>query len=461
MRCSMENRIDILNPIDRSRLKGNDYFRTLVNEGAEKGHLSDFDIEKIQTELIEVLHSLCKTVCEKGNSSMKTEDAEEIANSVMYTVSVLLKKSPSPESALERLKKEPVGILFNEGRQEIVSLLTKARGKWAVICKELFETENVYYASTVREGMKAFFQNYNYEIASHKNIITCDYPLCEDKRELDGAEFIYQYLSSFKSENDFLNKFSQEAVHNLLLCIDSDLEKAGLYYEKCAYKNLPVNIFIYVFACALALELAGKDFFTLCLTESDVKIIKDELKGKTYSEAVTFFDKLTESLCSKLYLCEETEAYLKKCAIVLASEVTCIREKALTGIFLVRKSETGITLEADEVRKLSDSEYRFILSQINMCQDNEKKLSLIKENIKNADDFSDIVKDLSLTRADIYLCLSALDMAQCLKLFKRYNVFSYCFSDEDRFMKDVLEGYISSVKEKSKDTIMKMLSLMR
>ena len=193
----MENRIDILNPIDKSKLKQSDYFRTLVSEAAEKQLLSDFDIEKIQTELIEILHAVCRGVCEKGTSSMRTEDAEEIAASVMYTLSVSMKKSSSPEGAVQRLKKESLAELYSEGRQEIVSILTKARGKWAVICKELFEAENFFYTSTVKDGMKAFFQNYNYETASHKNIITCDYPLYEENRYLCGADFIYNYLCSF------------------------------------------------------------------------------------------------------------------------------------------------------------------------------------------------------------------------------------------------------------------------
>lgn len=456
----MENRIDILNPIDRNKLKQNDYFRSIVNEAAEKHLLSEFDVEKIQTELIEILHSVCMTACEKGHSSMKTEDAEELAASVMYTLSVILKKSVSPENAVERLKNERLEALFIEGRQETVSLLTKARGKWTVICKELFETENDFYISTIKDGIKAFFQNYNYEIAAHKNIITCDYPLYEEDRALNGAEFIYKYLCDFKCENSFLTKFPSENVHSLMLCLDEDLKKAGFPFEKGVYKRLPLNIFIYVFACVLALEFSGKDIYSLCLTEKDIKEITDELKNKSYIEAVSFFDSLTEKVCRIISADEEMKKYLHKCVRDLASEVTLIKDKTLTGVFLCRKEKEGF-FEADETERLSDSEYRFIISQLLTAEGEGRRLGILKESIKNAFDFADAVKDLSLTRKEIYSYLDGCDMAEKLRLFKRYNVFSFCLSDEDKELKGILEIYISSLEEKTKVLIMKMLSLMK
>ena len=457
----MENRIDILNPVDRSKLKAKDYFRTLVSEGTEKQLLTEFDTEKIQTGLIETLYGICSALCEKGNSSMRTEDAEEIASSVMYTLSVILKKSPTPESAIERLKNESIENLFQEGRMSLVSLITRARGKWAVINKALFETENVYYSSTLNDGMKAFFANYNYETASHKNVITCDYPLCIDLREEDGIEFIYNYLCNFKYENDFLNKFSAENIHSLMLCLDTDLKRAGFPFEEGAYRNLPLNIFIYVFSEVLALEFCSKDIYSLNLNERDIKELTKELDGKSYTETVSLFDRLTDRICVSISADEELQDYLKKCVRVIVSEITSVKEKTLTGVFLYSKNGDDSFFEADKTERLSDSEYRFIISQILSSEDKERRISLLKENIKNAFDFAEAVKDLSLTRAEIFSYLMSADLGENLRLFKRYNVFSFCLSDEDKPLKEILEIYISSLQGKTKDNIIKMLSLMK
>ena len=103
----MNNYLDLANKVDRSRLKEDDYFRTLVDEGTKAGILSEFDVEYIQVSLLEVLSEVCMSVTEKGNSSMRTEAAEEIAKSVIYTFSVAMKEYESPETALEKLKNEP------------------------------------------------------------------------------------------------------------------------------------------------------------------------------------------------------------------------------------------------------------------------------------------------------------------------------------------------------------------
>ena len=75
----MENYISVSNQIDKSKLKADDYFRTLASEGADKGLLSEFDFENIQCDLVELLGNICIGISEKGHGSMKTEEAEKIA----------------------------------------------------------------------------------------------------------------------------------------------------------------------------------------------------------------------------------------------------------------------------------------------------------------------------------------------------------------------------------------------
>lgn len=253
----MESFISVSNPIDRSKLKADDYFRTLMNEAGDKGLLSELDFEKIQFELVELLGNICLGISEKGHGSMRSEDAEKIANSIMYTVAVMLKKSPSPESAVERLKSASIEEVFYEGRQEIVALLTKARGKWAVIVRNLFETENLYYNLVINNYIKTFFQKYKHDIAANENVVELDYPLYTGAVNEAGVEHIYTYLSAFKAENAFLNRFSAESVHRLMMNFDEELKKTGFVFEKGAYKELPINIFGFVFAASLVLEYFG------------------------------------------------------------------------------------------------------------------------------------------------------------------------------------------------------------
>lgn len=456
----MESFISVSNPIDRSRLKADDYFRTLVTEGADKGLLSELDFEKIYTELVELLGSVCLGISEKGHGSMKTEEAEKIAESIMYTVSVILKKSPSPESAIDRLKRESTESLFYGGRREIVSLLTKARGKWAVIVKELFETENLYYSYVINNSIKAFFADYNYELSAHKNPCEFDYPLYAVTVNERGAEYIYSYLSDFKNENSFLNSFSSESVHSLMMNLDAELKKTGFPVEKGAYRELPVNIFGFVFAASVVLEYFGKDIYSLNLSKADAEIFSKELEGKSYGQLVSLFEGITERIISEIGADKETAEYLRRSVRVLASEASVKDAAALTGMFLYQQDNED-TFEANETEKLSDSEYRKVLSLIASCKSDGERLEIIRKKIRNYEDFIDTVKDASLNAYEISKGLSFLDMAEKLRLFKRYNIYSFSLKEEDSKMKKALERYVDSLDSATKELILKMLSLMQ
>lgn len=456
----MENFISVSNPVDRSKLKADDYFRTLVAEGADKGLLSEFDLENIQLELIELLGNICLGISEKGHGSMKTEQAEKIAASIMYTVSVMLKKSPSPESALERLKAERIEAIFYEGKQEIVSLLTKARGIWAVINKELFETYSYYYNNVISEAIKEFFKSYDYNAAAHESVKGLDYPVYIGAAEENGAEEICSYLSAFRVENSFLNKFPAQNVHRLMMNLDNELKKTGVTTEEAAYKELPVNIFGYVVAATLVLGFLGKDIFSLYATKQDVESFSAELEGKSYSELVLIFDSLSEKAASELGADETLKQYLKRSVRILATEVSSKGNAMLTGMFLYR-CDKAQSFSVSEKEKLSDSKYRQVLSQINSCDDEKERLNIIRCKIRNYEDFIDIVNDLSLNAYQISFCLDRFDMGEKLRLFKRYNLFSICFNEEDKKMKDTLERYVNALDASTKSLIMKLLSIMQ
>lgn len=457
----MEKSLNALNLIDKSRLKKDDYFKSLVNEAANNNILTEFHIEKIQTGLIELLNDVCLKMSEKGNSSLREEAAQEIADSIMYTLSVILKTSPTPESACERLKGERIEDLFFEGQQEIISLITRARGKWAVISKSLFETENIFYNLAIKENSKEFFQKYNYEKEAFETVSDFEYPLCADLSGITGIEYVYWYLTAFKIENDFLKKFPKENVHFLMCLLDDDFKKLGFVYEKAAYKNIPVNIFMYVFSCALALVYLKKDPFSLCLEKEDGEKINALFSEKDYTETVQLLDGLCGSLSYEIEASEEMRDYLRKAVRLLAFEISKGRKNALTSIFPVKKAEDeAFSFEAKEEKRLDDIEYRYLIAALEKCENRKKIIEAVKENFKNADDFSDAVKDLKLTKTEVLHCLDFLDKSQGLRLYKRYNIFSYLLSNEDKFMKEVLEIYVSSMDKKEKNLVLKLVSLM-
>ena len=123
--------------------------------------------------------------------------------------------------------------------------------------------------------------------------------------------------------------------------------------------------------------------------------------------------------------------------------------------------EEDETFVVNETERLSDSEYRRVVSQLEACNDEEERIKIIKGKINCYEDFIDIVNYLSLDAHQILLCLPYFDMAENLKLFRRYNLFSFCFNEEDNRMKNILERYVNSLDVSTKKLIIKMLSIMQ
>lgn len=441
----MNNNLELTSYIDKSRLNKRQYFKSLLDEAEKCGLADQYDCEKIATQLIELLWDICNTISEKGSSSMRAEEVEEISKSILYTVSVRLKKCASPEKALEKIKQESVETVFRQGKEEIRSMLTLARGKWAVIAKELFQTPNAFYKSTAIDGMKAFFQNYDMNIGAHKNIILCDYPLYLEDRDLEGIEFIGDYLSKFKCENRFLKSFESESVDALLCCLDPYFPGMG---EKAVYRTVPVNLYSSVLACALGLALIGRSAQSLYLTKEQSEKIADMLYQKEYADIVRTLDAAAGTLCYEISADEELRLYIRQSVRKLAAEISKTPKNALSALFLAQsENEQTQSLTLEQCERMSDADFRALISQAQSCQSTHKKLTLLQESIKSADDFADAAYTLKLTKEEILSCIGALDVSQILSLLY-FNSVKRCFDGEEyRSLSQAIGEYHNGLPE--------------
>jgi len=99
------------------------------------------------------------------------------------------------------------------------------------ILEHLLDTPNVYYRSTIADGVNGFFKLYRPQFAAHEIHITADYPILAGRPELDGIEFIEQYLRCIEAENAFCICFKPQDIHHLL---------CGLTHD---YRSVPFNNF--------------------------------------------------------------------------------------------------------------------------------------------------------------------------------------------------------------------------
>lgn len=126
--------------LDPLALDGRDYFASLLAEGQRCGLLSDRDLSRLQGESLTLLAERADAWSHGLSTSLPAERAQQLLGSVLYIVSLELKAGPTPEEAVERLRREPLAALYAAGQKRITRKLQAARTLHRQLKKTLFPT---------------------------------------------------------------------------------------------------------------------------------------------------------------------------------------------------------------------------------------------------------------------------------------------------------------------------------
>ena len=241
--------LERISRIDRSLLSGEHYLSTLLEQAYLTEVLTAPQIEAVQMACLSVLARQTQLYNGMESSSVRVEDAEEILESVLFTIGVCLKEYGNAEDAALALIREGAEALFARGGKRIDRMLKTTKLFHAGLVRRLMETPNVFYRSTVEDGINGFFQLYRPQFGAQQIHITADYPLLHPVADLAGIEFIREYIERVDCENQFCTCFSPVTIHALLCGLPVD------------YRELPLNLCGPVLTAALGSVLCGKNFY--------------------------------------------------------------------------------------------------------------------------------------------------------------------------------------------------------
>ena len=267
--------------IDSQALDGRAYLMSLLAEGQRCGLVSDRDMARLRAESLTLLARQADTWSRGQSSSLPVEKAQLLLESVFYTAGLALKAAATPETALERLREEPLAQLYTEGQKRIVRKLQTAHALHRQLKKTLFTTPNEFYRPTAVEGIDGFFKLYRPDLTAQETHITADYPTFFGPPQLDGIEFIEQYLQQLAHENRFCRYFAPEAVHALLLGLDQ------------RYPQLLLNLYGPVLAAALGCVITRQPVAAL---RCDLPRLQTLLAGQNRRETEALLAAAAETL---------------------------------------------------------------------------------------------------------------------------------------------------------------------
>jgi len=196
-------------------LDGEFYLASLIKASLDRELLSATEYNKINNSVNEEIARVIIRASRGKSSSVRSEVAMTIAESVAFTVSMALKKEATPELALNRLKVDSMLNIFLDGAKVISTKLNYVKHICSLIKKELLYVDNETYNGFL-PAIVGFIKEYNPDYTAHFTHITADYPVAVRIENLAGVEFIAKYAEAFYYGNKFLSYVGSERIRLLL-----------------------------------------------------------------------------------------------------------------------------------------------------------------------------------------------------------------------------------------------------
>lgn len=187
--------------LSRDALEESHYIESLVARAAE---LKLIDAPALNRRLLALIRRQCELYTAGRSASIAEADAQRIAESTLYTLSLRLKAIPEPIAALALLQNGVLDDLYAEGRAIADERIRRAHLMYEIERARTAPTGNECFDGTFFSALPGFFRLYNPEYGAAETHITADYPVLNVSRRLRGIEFIAEYLSAWQIENRLL-----------------------------------------------------------------------------------------------------------------------------------------------------------------------------------------------------------------------------------------------------------------
>lgn len=402
--------IERISRIESKKLSGEHYFQSLLEQAYALGMLSDAEVERIQFDCLSLLAEQTERYNHGDSSSIRIEAAQHILTSIMFTMGVWLKTFPRPDDAVAAIKDSSVDCLYQNGRRRIDRLMKSTKLLHIAIIDNLVHTENVFYASTIVDGINGFFKLYDPAFAAQEIHITADYPVYNPTEKLVGIEFIRKYLECVYYENRFCSYFSEEDIHHLLCGYDAH------------YQELLFNIYEPVLAAAIGCVLTDTHGTRLSLAPSSIERINRLFERKTRSDITEILTGAADQLAQRMNLPASLTQYIK-CSLprFAVSIENGVHLHTLDKFFLIpayTKNDPELFVISGE--KMDDEKYRDILRELTQCRYLSDKKAIIKREIRSLDDLDDILLDAELSEEEMMSIISELNPAEMTALITKH-----------------------------------------
>ncbi len=184
-----------------------------MNDGLAFSALTEKEQEQFRTDLLWELRRLIMKYNGNSGTSIRTEIAESIFQSMMYCVSGYLRTVSDPAQAI---RETPGGELYRKSLACIKGEIRRAKRLYCRARATRIDTDLRVYNDTLDGGIPGFFQLYDPQFAAQETPVLLDYPLQTDLSQKSGIFYIQAYLQEFIRENTLCKKYRKNQIRAAL-----------------------------------------------------------------------------------------------------------------------------------------------------------------------------------------------------------------------------------------------------
>lgn len=358
---------------------------SLLNEGLNTKLLSTQQLEQIQIQLMGVLGEIILQYTRNDSSSVKTEIAQGLLQSILYCIDLGLAERPSLEESMETLQNSTVVELHVNGLKVAEKYLTESSHLLDKLKTTIVPNPIVAYNETIHGSFEGFFENYDARFDAHNTMAMIDYPLLFDDASWTGIIYIKKYLEHLLLENEFCSFFDINAINAL---INACGEKF-----KISPTDLMVNIPDLILKNSICSILMGHTAENLVIEEAECAVLETRLKLFSKEELAELLSGAVKALFLQLNITDNAlQNYLQPFAAELAQQmINALKVNALSGLIVFASKAPAIEKDIYiSGSKLSDEALRLVISELADCENGERKADLIQSEISNIEDLIEV-----------------------------------------------------------------------
>lgn len=374
--------------------------------------LQDSDLENIQIQCLELIAHQIERYTKGESSSIKVEKAQDLLQSIYFTIEMYLKSLPDENKAMHEFISTPLSQLFKHGN-EIIKLKFQESKELLILARDTkLITDNIAYNDTLGYGLESFFVDYDMDFFPCLGSGSIDYPLSLDISELQGIDYMHTYLECLCFENNFCSNYQSNEINSLLRGFNS------------SYQDLLLNVFDMVITNLTGRILSGKDLLKLDIETSDIIYITRQLYSITKEELTHKLQDAAEQICifhnisNEFYKTYIYKSVLSICPRLISSlENSTLNTLFINPIYEIKKPE----LVYVEGKRVDDEIFRNLTEEIRECRFVSDKAVIIKTHITSIYDLIDIFEADCIFEEEFNYLFNILEPLELAVLLNHMN----------------------------------------